>query len=323
MTHPFRFAATLPPPTNPIGEWRDSLRHLEELGIDTLVAADHFTQGYDAEPMVALTAAASATAAARLQTGVLGNDYRHPVLVHRMAALIDVLSEGRFVLGLGAGWMTSDYEAAGIALDPPAVRVDRFEESIAVIKGLFADAPFTFAGAHYTITGLDGRPKPVQCPHPPLFIGGGSPRVLRIAGREADIVGVNASLRSGELGDHAIRDLARERVAQKVEWVREGAEQAGRSLDVVELEMNHWLARVTATPDEAIEFRTRVAGRYGVDPELIASSPSVLVGTVSQCIETLQERRESLGFNFVQLDAGFPNPELDDFGPVIRALHGT
>ena len=260
MTHPFRFAATLPAPAPPLAAWHDALRRLEDLGVDTLVAADHFTQGYAAEPMVALTAAAGATTTARLQTGVLGNDYRHPVLVHRMAALLDVVSEGRFVLGLGAGWMTSDYEAAGIPLDEPAVRVDRFEEAIRVLKGLFADEPCTFVGRHYRIEALDGLPKPVQRPHPPFFVGGGSPRVLRIAGREADIVGVNASLRAGELGEHAIRDLADDRVLRKVGWVREGAMAAGRDPDTIELEMNHWLARVTASTTETDEFLGRVGG---------------------------------------------------------------
>ena len=175
MTHPFRFAATLPPPVPPLPAWRESLRKLEELGIDTLVAADHFTQGYESEPMVALTAAAAATTSARLQTGVLGNDYRHPVLVHRMAALLDVVSEGRFVLGLGAGWMTSDYEAAGIPLDEPATRVDRFEEAIRVVKGLFGDEPFTFEGDHYRIHALDGLPSPCSVRTRRSFSGAGAP----------------------------------------------------------------------------------------------------------------------------------------------------
>jgi probable F420-dependent oxidoreductase len=323
MRHPFRFAATLPAPAPPLPAWHGALRRLEDLGVDTLVAADHFTQRYAAEPTVALTAAAGATTSARLQTGVLGNDYRHPVLVHRMAALLDVVSEGRFVLGLGAGWMTSDYEAAGIELDEPAVRVDRFEEAIRVIKRLFGDEPCTFEGRHYRVESLDGLPKPVQRPHPPFFVGGGSPRVLRIAGREADVVGVNASLRAGELGEHAIRDLADDQVLRKVGWVREGAAAAGRDLDTIELEMNHWLARVTASTAETDEFLARVAARYGVDPTLLAGSPSVLVGTVEQCIGTLQARRERFGFNVLQLDAGFPNPGIEDFGPVIAALSDT
>ena len=321
--HPFRFAATMPAPASPLADWHSELRHLEDLGLSSVVAADHFTGGYTFEPMVALTAAAAATTRLRLQTGVLGNDYRHPVLVHRMAALLDVVSDGRLVLGLGAGWMTSDYEAAGIALDPAGVRVSRFAEALTVIKGLFGSAPFDFEGEHYCVHSLDGLPKPVQRPHPPLFVGGGSPRVLRLAGREADIVGINASLRAGELGAHAVRDLTVERVAEKIGWVREGARAAGRDPDSLALEMNHWLARVTPSARVADDLLARMGARFDVEPSVLAASPSVLVGTVSQIVDTLQARREQLGISDLQLDAGFPTPDLDAFAPVIETLAGT
>jgi len=313
----------MPSPARPLADWQAGLRALEDLGITTVVAADHFTGGYVFEPMVALTAAASCTNTLRLQTGVLGNDYRHPVLVHRMAAVLDVVSDGRFTLGLGAGWMTSDYEAAGIPLDSPGVRVDRFEEALAVITGLFGDAPFDFDGTHYRIRALDGLPKPVQLPRPPLFVGGGSPRVLKIAGGHADIVGINASLRAGELGAHAINDLSVERVHEKIGWARAGAAAAGRDPDDLELEMNHWLARVTPTAAAATDLLERVASRNGVDPALLTSSPSVLVGTASQLVDTLRARRENLGISYLQLDAGFPTPDLHAFAPVIAALAGT
>ncbi len=321
--HPFRFAATMPAPTAPLADWHSQLRHLEDLGLSSIVAADHFTDGYSFEPMVALTAAAAATTRLRLQTGVLGNDYRHPVLVHRMAALLDVVSDGRLVLGLGAGWMSSDYEAAGIALDPPGERVDRLAEALIVIKGLFAPEPLDFTGEHYAIRALDGLPKPVQVPHPPLFVGGGSPRVLRLAGSEADIVGINASLHAGELGAHTIRDLSVERVAEKIGWAREGAMGAGRDPGALELEMNHWLARVTPTAAAADELLERMGTRFDVDPTVLAASPSVLVGTVSQIVDTLESRREQLGISYLQLDAGFPTPELDAFAPVIETLAET
>jgi probable F420-dependent oxidoreductase len=313
----------MPAPTAPIDDWQAALRELEDLGISTVVAADHFTQGYAFEPLVALTAAAGCTTRLRLQTGVLGNDYRHPVLVHRMAAVLDVVSGGRLTLGLGAGWMTTDYEAAGIALDPPAVRVDRFEEALSVITGLFADEPLTFKGEHYVITELDGLPKPVQRPRPPIFVGGGSPRVLRIAGRHADIVGINASLRAGELGAHAINDLSFARVREKIGWVRDAADDAGRAPGAIELEMNHWLAKVTPTAAAARDLLERVAQRNGVDAELLASSPSVLVGTADQIVDTLRTRRDELGISHLQLDAGFPTPDLHAFEPVIVELGGT
>ena len=188
----FRFAVSAPDVSS-LKEWQESVRQIESAGVDTVVVADHFTEGWSLEPMVALTAAAAATRTLRLQTGVLGNDYRHPVLVHRMAASLDRLSEGRFTLGIGAGWLTADYTAAGLRLDEPSVRIARLEESVRVIKALFAGDPVNFEGTYYTIRDLVGVPRPYQKPRPPLLMGGGSPRVLRLAGREADLVSIVAS----------------------------------------------------------------------------------------------------------------------------------
>jgi probable F420-dependent oxidoreductase len=323
MTHPFHFVAT--PALTITHASRDdfiaSLRRMEDVGIGTVALADHFTEGWTIEPFVGLTAAAMTTSTLRLQTAVLGNDYRHPVLTHRSAALLDVLSNGRLTVGLGAGWLQSDYDSAGIPQDAPAIRVARLQEAVAVIKGLFGDKPFTFAGAHYRVTELDGLPKPVQQPHPPILIGGGSPRVLRFAGAAADIVGINASLRAGALGAHAVTDLEFDRVADKVAWVREGADGAGRSLP--QLAMNIWLLRVTGTESDAAAYIGKVAGRYGVEPQTLRDSPSVLVGTVQYCIDTLTKRRERLGFSYWQLDAGMSTTDLDAVRPIVERLAGT
>jgi probable F420-dependent oxidoreductase len=323
MPHRFEFAVTPPTTLAPVREWTDGLRRIEDMGFTTVVIADHFTGGWDVEPMVTLTAAAMATSSLRVQTGVLGNDYRHPVQVHRMAATLDAVSEGRFTLGLGAGWLASDYEAAGLPYDPPGTRVDRLVESITVIKALFGPEPVSFEGEHYRVRGLQGAPTPVQRPHPPLFVGGGSPRVLRLAGREADIVGVNANLRAGELGAHAVVDLRRERVAEKVGWVLDEAEACGRRREDVALEMNHWLVRVTPTESEAEDYLARIAARYEVEPAVLAESPSVLVGTAARCIDVMQERRETLGFSHLQLDAGFPPKDLGSLAPIVATLAGT
>ncbi len=320
--HPFRFAVSLPTDLSDIAAWTDAVRRIEDMGFHAGVVADHFTDGYVAEPMVALTAAAMVTSELRLVTGVLGNDYRHPVLVHRMAALLDVLSGGRFVLGLGAGWMTSDYEAGGMALDPPGVRIGRLAETITIIKGLFGSEPFSFAGDHYRIDGLDGLPKPASTPRPLLFLGGGSPRVLRLAGREADVVGINASLTSGHLGRHAMVDLTAERVAEKVGWVRDAASAAGRSPDDIVFEMNHWLVRVTDTDADADALLDRMARRFEVDPAMLAASPGVLVGPLGRCVDTLEARREALGLSWLQLDAGMYPNDLEALAPLVAALAG-
>jgi probable F420-dependent oxidoreductase len=320
VTHPFEFSVSAPTRVETIARWTAELRRIEDMGFHALVMADHFTDGYDLEPMVALTAAAGATSSIRLQTGVLGNDYRHPVLTARMAASLDVVSNGRFTLGLGAGWMRTDYEAAGIPLDPAGVRVSRLEEAALVISGLLAGGRFTFAGEHYAVD-LELLPATIQRPLP-LFIGGGSPRVLAVAGRHAQIVGILASLAAGEVGRHAIVDQTFDRVAEKVGWVRDAATAAGRSVDDIRFEMNHWLVRVTSTQQEADEYLTKVAARNDVTPELLASSPAVLVGTVGHITDLLQERRERLGISCIQVDAGFAPKDLDAIAPIVGALAG-
>jgi probable F420-dependent oxidoreductase len=318
----FRFAVSAPDVSS-LKEWQESVCHIESAGFDAVVVADHFTEGWSLEPMVALTAAAAATRTLRLQTGVLGNDYRHPVLVHRMAATLDRLSEGRFTLGIGAGWLARDYQAAGLTLDEPAVRIDRLEESVKVIKALFSGFPVHFAGTHYTIDGLVGVPAPYQQPRPPLMMGGGSPRVLRLAGREADLVSIVASLKAGHTGPHSVADLRAEQVDRKVSWIREGLEQSGRSTDDVTISINHWLVRVTGTVSEGREFLARVAAKQGVDAGLLAGSPAVLVGTVDQLVDTLQARRERYGISHLQLDAGFAPRELDPLIPLVDRLAGA
>ena len=145
-----------------------------------------------------LAHAAAVTDTLRIGPLVLGNDYKHPVVLAREVGTLDLLSNGRLELGIGAGWMTADYEKAGMPLDSPGVRIARLAESIAIIKGLLGDGPFTFDGEYYRVTDLDGQPKPVQRPHPPFIVGGGGPKILALAAREAEIVGINANLRSGD-----------------------------------------------------------------------------------------------------------------------------
>lgn len=318
---PFRFTAQVPDIGGSITAWRDDLARIEGMGFSTVALADHFTGGYEVEPFVALTAAAMTTDL-RVQTAVLGVDYRHPVLVHRMAATLDVLSEGRLELGLGAGWMRSDYEAAGLPYDRPGTRIERLAEHIAVLKGLFSGEPFTFKGEHYVIDGLRGVPAAVQRPHPPLLIGGGGRRMLRLAGREADIIGVNANLSAGDIGGHSVLDVGWESMAEKAAWVREGAVAAGRDPDTLELSMAQWLLHVneSASANEAV--LAKLAARVGVDPVWLEAAPGVIVGSVNRCVEKLLELRERLGISYIQVHAGPRGIDLEPVTPVIAALSG-
>ena len=197
MAHPrkFRFGAQISSAASR-KDWLEKIKKTEDLGFTTIAMPDHF--GDQLGPVPALMTVAE-NSNLRLGTLVLDNDYKHPVVLAKEAATIDLLSEGRLELGIGAGWMRTDYEQSGIAYDPPKVRVDRFEEGLKVLKGAFAQGPFSFQGEHYTITNYNGQPDPVQKPHPPILIGAGGKRMLTIAAREADIIGINPNLAAGEV----------------------------------------------------------------------------------------------------------------------------
>jgi probable F420-dependent oxidoreductase len=244
---------------------------------------------------------------------VFDNDYKHPVVLAKECATLDLLSDGRLELGLGAGWMRADYDAAGMAYDEPAVRVDRMEESLRIIKGLMADGPFSFSGDHYTVTALDGEPRPVQRPHPPILIGGGSRRVLSIAGREADIVGINPSLREGAVGPDAARSALREATLQKVAWVREAA---GERFGDIEL---HVLTAFVQFTDDPAALMEGMAGAFGITPEEALEVPVVLAGTVDSMCETLVARGEQYGFSYVTIHEDV----LEPFAEVVARLAGT
>jgi probable F420-dependent oxidoreductase len=318
VPRPFRFIAPMPRLDQTPGRWRDAIRRIEALGFDTVSISDHLTRGWVMEPTAAMLAAMEATERLRVLSLVLANDFRHPVVLHKTAATIDVLSEGRLELGLGAGWLREDYEASGIPFDPAPVRLDRLKESVSVIKGLFANEPLTFHGAHYSISALDGLPKPVQKPHPPLLVGGGGKRVLQLAAREADIVSVHCKLGSGELDRDAAADLAADRVDQKVQWVRSAAAEAGRPVVDLELQFTTYLCEVTGAPRSSHASVSTFARHLAADPELLAQSPAVLVGSVDECVEKLRERRERYGFSYVNLGG-----DVENVAPIVARLAGT
>jgi probable F420-dependent oxidoreductase len=307
---PFRFGVQLGGPAD-AARWVEQARRIEDLGYSTVTMPDHFTD--QLAPLPALSVAAAATTTLRIGALVFDNDYKHPAVLAKELATQDVLSGGRVEIGLGAGWMETDYRATGIAYDPPGVRIDRFVEGIAVIKGAMADGPFSFHGRHYTITDYDAAPKPVQRPHPPLLIGGGGRRVLSIAAREADIVGINGNLAAGSIGPDAIASMTRAAVTEKVDIIRAAA--GDRFAD---LELNIRAFRVCVTDDAAGEIRG-IAGLLQVDDALVAESPFALIGTTSTIADLLRQRRAELGVSYVIVGG----EDIDAFAPVVAALAGT
>ncbi len=313
MTHRFRFGVIMKLPL--AGRtWAKSAKHVEDLGFSTLVVPDHFDDQLAVGPALADVAAATTTL--RLGALVYGNDYRHPVMTAKEVATLDVLSNGRVELGLGAGWKRIDYDEAGMPYDRPGVRIDRMLESIEIIQGLLSDGPVTFAGEHYTINGLEGLPKPVQS-HVPLVIGGGGPRMLRIAGRHADIVGVNANLRSGEVGLETMQDvLSAERFDQKLQWVREGA---GDRFDQLEINILLQSVQVTSGGAATSEALEATAALFAQPASVIAEIPLTLIGSPAEIADALRQRRERWGFSYIVLQG---DSDLDAFSAVIAELDG-
>ncbi len=307
---PFRFGVQLSAATDG-PTWTETARRIESLGYAIATMPDHFTE--QLAPVPALQAILDATTTLRAGALVFDNDYKHPAILAKELATIDVLSEGRVEIGLGAGWMISDYEQIGLPYDRAGVRIDRFVEGLAVIRGAMGPGPFSFSGEHYTVTDYDGLPKPVQAPCPPILIGGGGTRVLGIAAREADIVGVNGTLAAGVFGAEAFATMTAEAVAGKVAVV---VEQAGDRVEHIEMNIRTFFNSVT---DDRTGTIDSIARAIGVDPAVLESSPYALVGTPSKIVEDVRALRETYGFSYITVGVD----EIDSFAPIVAELAGT
>jgi probable F420-dependent oxidoreductase len=293
-------------------DWRERARKVEALGYTTLFMPDHFIDTQLA-PMVGISFAAAVTEQLRIGMLVLGNDYKHPAITAKEAATIDLLSDGRLEFGLGAGWQRTDYDALDLPYDSPGTRIERLGEAIQIIKQSWGPGPFDFDGKHYRIRAYNGIPKPVQKPRPPILIGGGGRKLLRLAGREADIVGINPNLRAGAVTADAVKTSLAEQTLEKVGWIREGA---GDRFAEIELQIRYFLSAIT---DNAQGFASAVAPRFGISAEEALTSGISLVGTVDAVCDLLRERRERWGVSYVVLG----EDNFEAFAPVVARLAGT
>ncbi len=306
---PFRFGVQASTAANR-ADWVSLAHRVEANGYSALTMPDHF--GNQLAPVPALMAAADATTTLRIGALVWDNDYKHPLVLAKELATMDVLSDGRVEIGIGAGWMISDYTEAGMPYDSPKVRIDRFVEGLAVIKGAMGADPFSHTGEHYTITNHNGLPKPVQGPCPPILIGGGGKRVLGIAAREADIVGINGTMTAGVVGPDAISTMTAEAVDEKVAIVHSAA---GDRMAEIEMNVRVFMVNVTTERERVIESFTK---GLGVPPSFMVESPFALVGTPEKMIEDLLYRREKWGFSYIIVGA----EDVESFAPVVAALAG-
>jgi len=275
-----------------------------------LTMPDHFTD--QLAPVPALMSVADATTKLRVGALVWDNDYKHPVVLAKELATMDLLSDGRLELGIGAGWMITDYEQSGIPYERAGLRIERMIEGIDVMKGCFAQGPFSYAGKHYTITNYDGTPKPIQAPCPPILIGGGGKRVLTYAAQVADIIGINATMSAGAVGPEAIATMTAQAVDEKVDIVRDAV---GSRLSHVEMNIRAFLVNIT---DDAVGAISRLSAAMGVEESMVAETPFALMGPPSKLIEDLIARRERWGFSYVIVGG----EDIEKFAPVVAALSG-
>jgi probable F420-dependent oxidoreductase len=292
MPRPFRFGvqcSTLPP-----GRWQEEFRELETLGYASMYFPDHFGAQWD--PLAGAMAAAAVTERLRVGTLVCDVDYRHPVVLAKSAATIQLASGGRLELGVGAGWMKSDYDQAGIAYDSHRVRIERLEEALQIMQAMWKDEQTSFSGRHYQIANIAKAIEPLPPRAPAILIGGGRPKILGVAGRYADIIGINPSLHEGKVTRDTAGDLTRERVLEKIAWARAAAEAAGRNFADIELST---LSFVVAVTDDPKPLREMIAQNTGLTLDEIADCPLFLTGSASEIRDTLLRRRAETGISHV------------------------
>lgn len=316
---PFRFAVQA---TNAAGgrEWRDTVRRVEELGYSTLFLADHYlgpgpaqkiarTPRQDLAPIAAMAAAAAVTETLRIGCRVFCMDYHVPAVLAKEAATLDLLSDGRLEMGIGAGWSETEYNAMGLTFDRPGRRIAKLAEVVAVIKAHWAGEQLDFAGQIVQVRGYAGRPRAVQRPHPPIMIGGGGPRMLTYAAREADIV----SMSSVPFVAHDADGRDPHTVARRrIEAVRTAAgERYGR----LEIESSPYFTAITDDSEAALDA---AASSTGIPTEVLREHPNVMIGSLESIVDTLYSRRESLGVNYVTVQQS----QIESFAPIVERLHG-
>jgi probable F420-dependent oxidoreductase len=290
--------------------WIHQVQKVEAQGYATLLLPDHF-EAHWFPPLTALMAAADATTQLRVGTFVLDNDYRHPAVLAREAATLDLLSEGRFELGIGAGWLEPDYQQSGIPFDLPGVRVSRVEEALHILKRFFTEDYVTFHGRHYTLNNLVSAPKPVQRPHPPLLIAGAGRRMLSLAAREADIVGLLVKTAGSRVN---LADGSAAATEQRIEWIKAAAGDRFSAL-----ELNTLVYNVVVT-DNGRRVADELAVAWGCTPEQLLDTIYVLVGSIEHISEQIQMWRERFGVSYIAI----PGEEnIETLAPVVARLAGT
>ena len=313
MSRPFRFSIQLGTLTDP-HRLASEAKRAEDLGYSGVSLTDHLRE--QCGPLVGLTMMAAVTSKVKVAAMVLANDFRHPVVLAKELATLDRMSNGRLEVGMGAGWLTTDYQEGGIRMDGPGARIDRLDEAISVLDACFADGSCDFQGSHYWITGLDAQPKPQQRPRPPLMVGGGGPRILALAARRADIVGLNACLRAGVVDQRVGATATAEATDEKLAVIRDAA---GTRFDDIELQT---LVQVAMIDSDRQAIVTALAPGFGLTTEQGLATPHALVGTVDECCDTLERWRERWGISYITFSHGTIT-SAESMAPVVERMTGN
>ena len=305
---PFRFGAKAKTASSGT-EWADIAKKAEDLGYVSLQIDDHYTK--QLAPVPALMAAACATTTLKVGTLVAGNDFRNPVVFAKEAATIDMLSDGRFMMGLGAGWMKEDYTITGIQQDDAMTRINRLEEAIDVMRGCWGEGAFSHQGRFYSVSEIDAQPKPIS--NIPIIVGGGGEKLLGMAGRKADIVGINPKIVGRSINPRSMATAAADVVDEKIRYVKAGA---GDRFDQIELQLQVFATVVT---DDPMSVAEKMAPMFGLPPEVVLQAPYFQIGSVAQITENLTMLRERWGISYI----AFQQDATEAMAPVVAKLAGT
>ena len=305
-------------------EWTETAKAAEDLGYSCLHLADHYmgpgaAQAAASHPVQdlaaipAMMAAAAATSTIKVGARVMCCDYHHPLVLAKSLATIDFLSEGRLEPGFGAGWIASEYDAMGIPMDRPGVRIDRMIDYVTLARQCFEGQELDMATEHVTAHGMAAVPASPQPGGPKIMMGGGAKRVLTTCGQMADIVSINFNNKAGKIGEVGLASSTAEMTEQKIGWIRDGA---GDRFDDIEIEIGGYFAAVTDQTAATVEMMGKA---MGMDAETMAAHPHALIGSVDEICDTIRERRERYGISYVTVS----QQNMAMFAPVVAQLTGV
>jgi probable F420-dependent oxidoreductase len=295
------------------GAWAAQLRRIEDLGFHAVAVSEHYSQGWAMDALTAMSFALAGTSRLHAMPLVLNNDLHHPAMLAKAVATADVLSAGRAGLGIGAGWLEDDYRALGVAYQGAAIRVARLEEALQVITAFFREERVTFGGAHYRVTELESLPRPARNPRPPVLVGGGGAKMLGLAARYADIVGLHMRLGSGSFDESAAAELTAASVRHKASLVAAAAVEAGRPAP----ELQFTCYDVNIAGSQVTSGRRSFADYISAHPDAFAGSPASLRGSVSECVDDLRRWNEELGISYWNLGG-----DVEALAAVVARLSG-